>query len=94
MKLEMEIDKWKGFMRALRRDDSEAFEELMNHCRGYAMAAGAAVRPITTEAMFMSILLAHEKELGKNKSSLEKLDEFERNNQQNKMEPSQLCAID
>jgi hypothetical protein len=39
MKLEMEIDKWKGFMRALRRDDSEAFEELMNHCRRHAMAA-------------------------------------------------------
>jgi hypothetical protein len=73
MKLEMEINEWKGFMRALRRDDSEAFEELMNHCRGYAMAAGAAVRPIITEAMFMSILLAHEKELEKIKTSLEEL---------------------
>jgi hypothetical protein len=73
MKLEMEIDKWKGFMRALRRDDSEAFKEPMNHCRGYTMAAGAAVRPIITDAMFMSILLAHEKELGKIKASLEQL---------------------
>jgi hypothetical protein len=73
MKLETEIDRWKGFMRALRRDGSEAFEELMNYCRGYTMAAGAAVRPFITEAMFMSILLAQEKELGKIKYSLEKL---------------------
>jgi hypothetical protein len=40
---------------------------------GHAVAAGAAVRPIITEAMFMSIPLAHEKELGKIKSSLEEL---------------------
>jgi hypothetical protein len=40
---------------------------------GYAVAAGAAVRPIITDAMFMSILLSQEKELGKIKSSPEEL---------------------
>jgi hypothetical protein len=45
----------------------------MDHCRGYAMAAGAAVRPIITDAIFMSILLAHEKELGKINLPLEEL---------------------
>ena len=57
--------------------DKEAFEELMNYCRCYAMAAGAAVRPIPTEAMFMAILLAHEKELGKIRASLGKLADAE-----------------
>jgi len=30
MVLEREIEKWKGFKNALRSDDKEAFEELMN----------------------------------------------------------------
>lgn len=76
MVLESEITKWKGFVKALPgSSDKEAFEELMNHCRSYASAAGAAVRPIVTDAMFMSMLLAHEKELRKIKASLEKLND-------------------
>jgi hypothetical protein len=55
--------------------EKEAFEELMNYCRSYASAAGAAVRPIVSDAMFMSILLAHEKELRKIKALLEKLND-------------------
>jgi len=74
MMLESEIAKWKEFVKALPgNSDKEAFEELMNYCRNYASAAGAAVRPIVSDAMFMSILLAHEKELKKIKATLEKL---------------------
>jgi adenosylmethionine-8-amino-7-oxononanoate aminotransferase len=74
MKLEGEIAEWKPFMKALPSErEKEAFEELMNHCRRHTMAAGASVRPIVSDAMFMSILLAHEKELKKIKASLEKL---------------------
>ena len=62
MVLEAEIAKWKGFLEALpSKGEKEAFEELMNHCRRHASAAGAAVRPIASEAMIMSMLLAHEK---------------------------------
>ena len=61
MILESEIKRWERFLKALRRDDKDAFEELMNSCRNYASAAGAATRPIITEAMFTSILLAHQK---------------------------------
>jgi len=78
MILESEIAKWEGFVRALRADDKTAFDELMNACRCYASAAGAATRPIPLEAMFMSILLSHQKalkeieeNLGKLKSSLQ-----------------------
>jgi hypothetical protein len=75
MMLESEIAKWKEFVKALPgNSDKEAFEELMNFCRSYASAAGAAVRPIITDAMFMIILLAQQKELMKIKATLTKLD--------------------
>jgi hypothetical protein len=74
MKLESKIAKWKPFMKALPSErEKEAFEELMNHCCRHTMAAGASVRPIVSDAIFMSILLAHEKELREIKASLEKL---------------------
>ncbi|MFQ6095763.1 MAG: hypothetical protein ACE5NN_06435 [Candidatus Bathyarchaeia archaeon] len=73
MILEREIEKWKGFVRALRRDDKAAFDDLMNACRRYASAAGAATRPIVTEAMFMSVLLSHQKMLKEIEATLEKL---------------------
>ena len=63
MALESEIKKWEGFSKALRNDDREAFEQMMNACRNYASAASNATRPVLLEAMFMSILLAQQKTL-------------------------------
>ena len=40
MALEGEISRWNGFARALRKDDREAFEEIMDMCRGNASEAG------------------------------------------------------
>ena len=40
--LESEINRWNGFVRALRKDDREAFEEMMDMCRGYSSEAGNA----------------------------------------------------
>jgi len=73
MILESEIQKWEGFVKALREDDRAAFEELMNTCRRYASAAGAATRSIPLEAMFMSILLSHQKILKEIEVTLERL---------------------
>ena len=74
MVLETEIAKWKGFLEALPgKADKESFQELMNHCRRHASAAGAAVRPIVSEAMIMSMLLAHEKMLLEIEKSIQKL---------------------
>ena len=61
--LENEIKRWDGFAKALRNDDREAFEQMMNACRNYASAASNATRPVLSEAMFMSILLAQQKAL-------------------------------
>jgi len=55
--LESEIIMWNGFARALRSEEREAFEALMDACRSYASAAGNATRPILFEPMMMSILL-------------------------------------
>lgn len=73
MILESEIKKWEGFLKALRREDRESFEDLMNACRQYASAAGAATRPIVAEAMFMSILLSHQRNLKEFKAALDRL---------------------
>ena len=61
--LEGEISRWNGFARALRKDDREAFEVLMDSCRSNAMAAGNATNPIIFEPMVMSILLAQQKRI-------------------------------
>ena len=63
MALENEIKSWNGFIKALRSDDREAFEQMMNACRSHASAAGNATRPVLLEAMFMSILLTQQKAL-------------------------------
>ena len=42
MALEGEISRWNGFVRALRKDNCEAFEEIMDMYRGYASEAGNA----------------------------------------------------
>ncbi|WP_309492660.1 hypothetical protein [Candidatus Hecatella orcuttiae] len=53
------MKKWERFGRALRKEDRELFQDMVNACRFYASAAGAATRPVITEALLMSILLSH-----------------------------------
>ncbi len=73
MLLEAEIKKWNRFLEALRFDERRLFEDMMNFCRLYASAAGAAARPVKTESMFMSILLAHQKALKEIQATLDKI---------------------
>jgi hypothetical protein len=61
--LEDEIQLWNGFAKALRNDDREAFEQLMDACRNHASAASNATRPVMFEPMAMSILLFQQKRL-------------------------------
>jgi hypothetical protein len=63
MALEGEISRWSGFARALRKDDREAFEELIDMCRGLASEAGNATNPIPFEPMVMSLLLTQQKRI-------------------------------
>lgn len=72
--LEHEIEKWKGFRKALRAKDAEAFDKMMNACRMSASAGSMATRPVLLEAMFMSILLHQEKILMEIRERLDRLE--------------------
>jgi hypothetical protein len=76
--LEAEIETWKNFRNALRMEEREIFDDLMDQCRFRASAASAAVRSTVTEAMLMTILFLHHKmikRLQKIVEELEKTDE-------------------
>ena len=57
MALESEINRWSGFARALRSEEREGFEVLMDACRSYASAGSNATNPILFEPMALSIML-------------------------------------
>jgi hypothetical protein len=63
MAIEDEINRWKSFAKALRTEDREAFEALMDACRSYASAGSNATKPILFEPMVMSILLFQQKRI-------------------------------
>lgn len=65
MALEDEIRRWNGFSKALRAEDKEAFEAIMDSCRIFASAGSNATQPILFEPMVMSILLHQQKKLNR-----------------------------
>jgi len=71
--LDIEIQSWSGFARALRNEDREAFEQMLDACRNYASAGSNATRPVLFEAMVMSILLFQQKKLTKLEAELNAL---------------------
>ena len=71
MALDEEIGRWKGFAQALRSEDREAFEQLMDACRSYASAGSNATRPVMFEPMAMSIMLSQQKKLIKLQKDLD-----------------------
>jgi hypothetical protein len=60
MAIEDEIHRWNGFEKALRTEDRQAFDALMDACRNYASAGSNATNPILFEPMIMSILLSQQ----------------------------------
>ena len=71
MALEDEIRRWNGFTKALRTEDREAFEALMDACRLFASAGSNATQPILFESMVMSILLFQQKKLHRIEKALD-----------------------
>ena len=57
-RLEEEIKKWAGYERALRGEDRQFFQELMNMARSYAPEASCAENRFVFQPMAMSIILA------------------------------------
>jgi len=60
MAVEDEIRRWSGFAKALRKEDREAFDAVMDACRSYASAASNATKPILFEPMMMSIVVSQQ----------------------------------
>ena len=71
--LDVEIQSWNGFLKALRSDDREAFEQILDACRNYASAGSNSTRPVLFEAMAMSIMLFQQKRLSKLEKELNAL---------------------
>jgi hypothetical protein len=71
--LEDAIKKWDGYRRALRQRDREAFDRMMDACRLHSSASGQATRPEPLEAMFMSILLEHQRKLEALEAELDRI---------------------
>ena len=69
--LEHEIQRWNGFARALRKEEREAFNQLMDICKNYASAASCATRPVLFEAMTMTMLLDQQKKINQLQKKLQ-----------------------
>ncbi len=73
MALEDEIRRWSGFAKALRSEDKEAFDALMDACRVFASAGSNATQPIIFEPMILSVLLFQQKRLQRLEKELDAL---------------------
>jgi len=73
--LESMAQQWSDFRRALRKEDREAFDALMNRARLHASAATYAISLDPTESAVLSMLLEHEKELLRLRKVLESVEE-------------------
>lgn len=61
--LEEEQASWRGFRRALRREDQEAFDRLFGLAKAHMAEAAAAARPIPFDSFLLCVLLEQQKEI-------------------------------
>ena len=69
--LEQEIQEWKKFRRALRKEDQQFLDALFEKARLHVEAGVSASRPWPFETILISILLEHEKALVELRSRIE-----------------------
>ena len=69
--LEQEIQEWKKFRRALRKEDQQFLDGLFEKARLHVEAGVLASRPWPFETILISILLEQEKALVELRSSIE-----------------------
>jgi len=73
MAIEDEIRRWNGFAKALRKEDREAFDILLDACRSYASAGSNATQPLLFEPMMMSMLVSQQIRLQRLEKALDDL---------------------
>ena len=70
-KLEEEIETWKGFPWALRKDDLELWNRMIGEIRaGFAEAVEASGKTFATDPFFMALLLVQQKTIRRLESEL------------------------
>ena len=95
--LVQEIEEWRKFRRALRKEDQQFLDRLFEKASLHVKAGVNATRPLLFETILISILLEHEKALAELRSKL-KVQE-EQNEQPEEQErkggsPSLFSGID
>jgi len=75
--LEQEIEEWKKFRRALRKEDQQVFDQLFEKTRLYAEPGSRASRPWPFETILISMLLEQEKALAE---LISKIKDYEKQN--------------
>ncbi len=73
--LEQEIEEWKNFRRALRKEDQKLLDHLFEKTRLYIEAGSCASRPWPFETILISMLLEQEKALVELRSKIEGYEE-------------------
>ncbi len=71
MALKEEIHEWSKFRDALRLDERQAFDEMLDACHLHASAGSMSSRPILMESMLISILLEQQKAIKRLREELE-----------------------
>jgi hypothetical protein len=79
MAIEDEIRRWKGFEKALRTEDKEAFGAVMDACRSFASAGSNATQPILFEPMVISVLVSLQKKLTRLEKKLDACEQSKTN---------------
>ena len=77
--IEDEISRWNGFAKALRKEEREAFDILIDACRNYASAGSNATQPLPLDPMIMSMLVSQQIRLQKLQKEIDKLKQKKEN---------------
>jgi len=76
--IEDEISRWNGFAKALRKEEREAFDILIDACRNYASAGSNATQPLPLDPMIMSMLVSQQIHLRKLQKEIDNLKQQQR----------------
>ncbi len=76
--LERELESWRTFRRALRREDQDAFDRLFARAKSHMAEAACSARPVPFDALVMSVLLEQEKEIERLRKEVEREREKEK----------------
>jgi hypothetical protein len=69
-----EIESWRGFLWALRKEDLELWKAMIGEVRDdFAEAVAKSGKPLTTDPFFMALLLAQQKMITQLQNELKSL---------------------